>query len=41
MGLQEAKIESLPFVIAELNYLGPAADKPWPDQAEHCTPLYG
>lgn len=28
MGLQEPKIESLPFVTAELNYLVPTADKP-------------
>src|SRR3954452_17271347 len=28
MGLQQAKIESLPFVIAELNYLAPTAQKP-------------
>jgi len=28
MGLQEAKIESLPFVTAELNYLAPTAGKP-------------
>lgn len=28
MGLQEARIESLPFVTAELNYLAPTAGKP-------------
>ena len=28
MGLQETKIESLPFVTAELNYLAPTAGKP-------------
>lgn len=28
MGLQQAKIESLPFVTAELNYLAPTSDKP-------------
>ena len=28
MGLQETKIESLPFVTAELNYLAPVAGKP-------------
>ncbi len=28
MGLQETRIESLPFVTAELNYLAPSADKP-------------
>ena len=28
MGLQEARIESLPFVVAELNYLAPIAGKP-------------
>ena len=28
MGLQQAKIESLPFVTAELNYLAPTAEKP-------------
>ncbi len=28
MGLQQAKIKSLPFVTAELNYLAPTADKP-------------
>jgi len=28
MGLQETKIESLPFVTAELNYLAPIAGKP-------------
>jgi hypothetical protein len=28
MGLQEARIESLPFVTAELNYLAPSAGKP-------------
>jgi hypothetical protein len=28
MGLQQAKIESLPFVTAELNYLAPTAAKP-------------
>ena len=28
MGLQETKIESLPFVKAELNYLAPTANKP-------------
>ena len=28
MGLQETKIESLPFVTAELNYLAPVSGKP-------------
>ena len=28
MGLQETKIESLPFVTAELNYLAPTSGKP-------------
>ncbi|MGH6740232.1 MAG: CmcJ/NvfI family oxidoreductase, partial [Bradyrhizobium sp.] len=28
MGLQETRIESLPFVTAELNYLAPTAGKP-------------
>ena len=28
MGLQQAKLESLPFVTAELNYLAPAPGKP-------------
>ena len=28
MGLQQSKIESLPFVTAELNYLAPTAGKP-------------
>ena len=28
MGLQQAKIESLPFVAAELNYLAPLSGKP-------------
>src|SRR3954449_5625585 len=28
MGLQQAKLESLPFVTAELNYLAPTAEKP-------------
>jgi hypothetical protein len=28
MGLQQAKLESLPFVTAELNYLAPTAGKP-------------
>lgn len=28
MGLHETKIESLPFVTAELNYLAPVAGKP-------------
>ena len=28
MGLQQPKIESLPFVTAELNYLAPIAGKP-------------
>ena len=28
MGLQEQKIESLPFVTAELNYLAPTSGKP-------------
>src|ERR1700676_5698304 len=28
MGFQETKIESLPFVTAELNYLAPTSDKP-------------
>jgi hypothetical protein len=28
MGLQKTKIESLPFVIAELNYLAPTQGKP-------------
>ena len=28
MGLQETKIESLPFVTAELNYLAPTQGKP-------------
>src|SRR6186997_953226 len=28
MGLQQAKLESLPFVTAELNYLAPVAGKP-------------
>jgi hypothetical protein len=31
MGLQEQKIESLPFVTAELNYLAPTPGKPRPD----------
>jgi len=29
MGLQETKIESLPFVMAELNYLAPTLSKQW------------
>ena len=28
MGLQETRIESLPFVTAELNYLAPVSGKP-------------
>ena len=28
MGLQQAKLESLPFVTAELNYLAPTPGKP-------------
>ncbi len=28
MGLQQTKIESLPFVTAELNYLAPTPGKP-------------
>jgi len=28
MGLQEQKIESLPFVTGELNYLAPTSSKP-------------
>ena len=28
MGLQQAKLESLPFVTAELNYLAPVVGKP-------------
>jgi hypothetical protein len=30
MGLQQAKLESLPFVTAELNYLAPTPGSPAP-----------